>query len=89
MFKEKVNGRQTTGHDISSLAYGQLKTGQTFCFASWVQNKGSLSIFCIASGVFIGRNTVHMSMTCQMFVDTESAFTFLSDLYNTTMYASL
>ena len=32
--------------------------GQTFCFANWVQNKGSLSMFCIALGAFIRRNTV-------------------------------
>ena len=32
--------------------------GQTFCFANWVQNKGSLSMLCIAPGAFIRRNTV-------------------------------
>ena len=34
------------------------KIGQTFCFANWVQNKGSLSMYCIALGAFIRRNTV-------------------------------
>ena len=34
------------------------KIGQTFCFANWVQNKGSLSMFCIALGTFIRRNMV-------------------------------
>ena len=29
----------------------------TFCFANFVQNKGSLSMFCIALGAFIRRNT--------------------------------
>ena len=36
------------------------KIGLTFCFANWVQNKGSLSLFCIAPGAFIGRNMVHV-----------------------------
>ena len=34
------------------------KIGQNFCFANWVQNKDSLSVFCIASEAFIRRNTV-------------------------------
>ena len=32
--------------------------GQTFCFANWVQNKGSLSMICMAPGVFIKRNMI-------------------------------
>ena len=31
---------------------------QTFCFANWVQNKGSLSMLCIAPEAFIRRNTI-------------------------------
>ena len=34
--------------------------GQTVCFATWVQNKGFLSMFCIAMGVLIGRNAVDL-----------------------------
>ena len=34
------------------------KIQQTFYFANWVQNKGSLSRLCIAPGVFIRRNMV-------------------------------
>ena len=34
--------------------------GQTFCYANWVQNKGSLSMLCIAPGTLIRRNTVYM-----------------------------
>ena len=32
--------------------------GQTFCFANWEQNKGSISMLCIAPGAFIRRNMV-------------------------------
>ena len=34
------------------------RIGQILCFENWVQNKGSLSMLCIAPGVFIRRNTV-------------------------------
>ena len=35
--------------------------GQTFCFANWVQNKGSISMLCIAPGAFIRRNTLNVT----------------------------
>ena len=34
------------------------KIGHTFCFAKWVQDKGSLSMLCKALGAFIRRNMV-------------------------------
>ena len=35
----------------------------TFCFVNWVQNKGSLSMFCIAPEAFIRRNTVWIQLS--------------------------
>ena len=34
-----------------------------FCFVNWVQNKGSLSMFCIAPEAFIRRNTVWIQLS--------------------------
>ena len=36
------------------------KTWQTFCFVNLVQNKFAISVFCLAPGAFIRRNTVAM-----------------------------
>ena len=40
--------------------------GQTLCFANWVQNKGSLSMLCIALGTLIRGNTVYLFCCLQM-----------------------
>ena len=46
-------------HDSLMNLKDTKKFGQTFCFANWVQNKGSLSMFCIALGVFIRTKLVN------------------------------
>ena len=40
------------------LNTNKYKNGQTFCLENWIQIKGSLSMFCIAPGAFIRRNTL-------------------------------
>ena len=70
-FKVDKNGRKfskwlenTAGkgeiarYEHFSFSHCVFKIGQTFCFANWVQNEGSLSMFCIAPGAFIRKNTV-------------------------------
>ena len=53
---------------INILSKQSLKDKETqnwtdlFCFANWVQNKDSLSLFSIALGAFIRRNTVCVYM---------------------------
>ena len=38
------------------------KNGQTFRFANWARNKGTLFTFCIAPGGFIMRNRVDVML---------------------------
>ena len=69
LYRRHVKTRAYFGrvkHLYNTMIY---KIGQTVCFANWVQNRGSLSMFCIALGVFIRRNTV-----CPLFASVQVIF---------------